>query len=118
MIRVIIAGGRDFNNVELLEREFLNNFNKYKNHEVQIVSGMARGADAMGEALAAMYELDVAQFPALWHVHGKSAGYKRNVQMAENATHLLAFWDGKSKGTEHMINIANKMELKVKVIKY
>tara|TARA_B110000238_G_C16137951_1_gene444740 strand:+ start:2497 stop:2853 length:357 start_codon:yes stop_codon:yes gene_type:complete len=118
MIKVIIAGGRDFNDAKLLERSFLDNFNKYRNHEVQIVSGTAKGADAMGEALAAMYNLDVVKFPALWHVYGRSAGYKRNVQMAENATHLLAFWDGKSKGTEHMINIANRMELKVRVIQY
>jgi len=38
--------------------------------------------------------------------------------MAENATHLLAFWDGVSKGTEHMINIAKRMGLKTIIVKY
>ena len=42
----------------------------------------------------------------------------RNVEMAENANALIAFWDGKSKGTKHMINIATERNLPVRVIKY
>jgi hypothetical protein len=118
MIKVIIAGGRDFNDHELMDTEFLNRFNKYTKEEMQIVSGMAQGADSAGVKLAEDYNLDVVKYPALWHMYGRSAGYKRNVKMAENATHLLAFWDGKSKGTEHMINIANKLQLKVTVVNY
>ena len=41
-------------------------------------------------------------------VHGKKAGYLRNVDMAEYADALVAFWDGKSKGTGHMIDIVLK----------
>ena len=53
------------------------------------------------------YKLKIAEFPADWEKHGRGAGFVRNKQMAEYATHLLAFWDGKSKGNrEHDINCA------------
>ena len=118
MIKIIIAGGRDYINLDNMEEVFLANFSKYTNDEVAIVSGMAQGADITGVALANQYNLVTHQYPALWHMYGRSAGYKRNVQMAENATHLLAFWDGVSKGTEHMINIAKRMGLKTIIVKY
>jgi len=118
MIKIIIAGGRDYTDVSAMEVGFLKHFNKYRNDQVEIVSGMARGADSVGVELAMKYDLVVHEYPALWHMYGRSAGYKRNVHMAENATHLLAFWDGMSKGTEHMINIAKRMGLKTIIVKY
>ena len=86
--------------------------------EVEIVSGTAAGADTLGERYAQEKGYEVKKFPAQWDLYGKSAGYKRNQQMAEYADGLIAFWDGKSKGTKHMIDIANKMGLKVRVIRY
>lgn len=50
--------------------------------------------------------------------HGKSAGYKRNQEMANVSTHLIAFWDGKSRGTKHMIDIAKRDGLKSHVVDF
>ena len=118
MIKIIIAGGRDYTDVSAMEVGFLKHFNKYRNDQVEIVSGMARGADSTGVELARQYNLVVHEWPALWHTYGRSAGYKRNVQMAKNATHLLAFWDGVSKGTEHMINTARRVGLETFIVRY
>jgi len=60
----------------------------------------------------------IKQFPADWNKYGKSAGYKRNEEMAKYADALIAFWDGKSKGTKHMIDLAKRYGLKVKVVIY
>lgn len=82
----------------------------------EIISGGAKGADAMGEKWARANAIPLKIFPAEWDKHGKSAGYKRNVQMAEYVGkdgRLLAFWDGESKGTKHMIDIAKKHGLEV-----
>ena len=57
-------------------------------------------------------------FPANWNKFGKSAGFRRNEQMAEVADALIAFWDGKSHGTKHMIEIMENKKLLVKVINY
>ena len=57
-------------------------------------------------------------FPADWNKYGKRAGYIRNEQMAKEADALIAFWDGKSKGTKHMIDIARSKGLLIRVIRY
>jgi hypothetical protein len=56
--------------------------------------------------------------PADWDTHGKSAGFKRNKEMAEVSQGLIAFWDNVSKGTKHMIDIATELKLKTLIIKY
>ena len=115
-MKVIIAGGRNFRDYNKL-RESCDNI-LVNQKELEIVSGTAAGADTLGERYAQEKGYEVKKFPAQWDLYGKSAGYKRNQQMAEYADGLIAFWDGKSKGTKHMIDIANKMGLKVRVIRY
>lgn len=115
-MRVIIAGGRDFTDYTLLKytcQKLLPN-----KEVVEIVCGKARGADALGEKFAKEKDYHVKPFPANWDLYGKSAGYKRNEQMAQYADWLIAFWDGKSKGTKHMIDLAESYYLKVFIISY
>lgn len=121
MIKVIIAGSRDFNDYTSLESVCLDIFEsdlKFSEElpEIEIVSGMAKGADSLGETFAENYDFKLKQFPALWDIFGKSAGFKRNERMARYADVLIAFWDGESKGTKHMINLAETFGLKVFVI--
>ncbi len=114
MIKVIIAGGRkfdDFNKLSLVCDEFLKD-----QINIEIVSGAYKGADLLGERYAAERNYLIKQFPADWRRYGKSAGQKRNVEMANYADMLIALWDGKSKGTKNMIDLASKEGLKVKVV--
>lgn len=67
----------------------------------------------MGEFWALHHDIPVKKFPADWGGLGKRAGYLRNEQMADYADALIAVWDGKSKGTKHMIDVATVKELKV-----
>lgn len=111
-MRVIVAGSRDFTDKDFLTH-ILDTVFKHWNEDVTIISGTARGADQLGEQYAVEHNLPVERYPADWITHGKSAGYKRNVTMAENADTLIAFWDQRSKGTKHMIDIAQKHKLLV-----
>jgi hypothetical protein len=115
-MKVIIAGGRNFNDYDKL-RESCDNI-LINQEEVEVVSGTASGADTLGEKYAQEKGYKIEKFPAQWDLYGKSAGYKRNQQMAEYADGLIAFWDGKSKGTKHMIDIATNKGLKVRVVRY
>ena len=81
----------------------------------EILSGAYKGADLLGERYAAERNYPIKQFPANWSRYGKSAGYKRNNEMALYADVLIAFWNGKSKGTKHMIELATQASLKVRV---
>ena len=120
MIKVIIAGTRDFNDYAFLKKNvdyFLQGINP-NNEEIEIVSGNARGADKLGERYAKEHNLPVKLFPANWDKYGKRAGYLRNQEMANYSDVLIAFWDEKSKGTKHMIDIAKKQGLTVIVVGY
>ena len=125
-LRIIIAGSRDFNNYEFLKRKVLNivkNDNRLKEY-VKIISGCARGADTLGEQFAKEYNLEIKRFPANWDNFGKRAGYVRNAEMAKfaikdnNDGMLIAFWDGQSRGTKHMIDLAKRYGLEVHVVNY
>jgi hypothetical protein len=116
-MKLIVAGGRDFDYFETLSIE-LDYLRGLLTEEVTIVSGTAKGADSMGEKYAEQEALDVVKFPAYWNKHGRAAGYIRNSEMADYSDILLAFWDGESKGTKHMIDLAIKKGLMVKVVRY
>lgn len=117
--RVIIAGGRQFNDYGLLSAKCDGILSqKRMTHKIVIISGTARGADTLGEHYARERGYTLRKFPADWDQFGKSAGYRRNCQMADNADALIAFWDGQSAGTRHMIEIARERNLAVRIINY
>ena len=102
-MKYIIAGGRDFKYTGILEK-VCNTFTDIDT----VISGCAQGADTIGAEWAAKKGIAVQTFPAYWNIYGKSAGFIRNTEMAEHADALIAFWDGKSKGTAHMIQTMAK----------
>ena len=117
--KVIIAGSRGFSNYKLIKEkcnEYLGE--KRKEYNIIIISGGARGADTFGEKYAQDEGFSLEVFPANWNKFGKSAGFIRNEQMAEVADALIAFWDGKSHGTKHMIEIMKNKKLLVRVVNY
>lgn len=117
-MKVIIAGGRDFKDIEMMTAKLDALFINTTDDPITIISGTAVGADRMGELYAALRGYEVERYPAEWGKYGKSAGYKRNEQMAALATHCVVFWDGKSKGSKHMIDIAGNHKLNLRVISY
>jgi YspA, cpYpsA-related SLOG family len=116
-MRVIIAGSRDFNSYNRLENE-LNQIlgEAIYGIDFEIVSGGARGADRLGEQYARQIGAKIKQFIPNWQGLGRRAGIVRNEVMAKYATHLVAFWDGISPGTRHMIEFAKRSGLTVHVV--
>ena len=104
-MKVIVAGGRSFFNYNLVKETLL----PIKSEIEYIISGRANGADSLGEKFAEEHGIEILYFPA---------GYIRNKEMANEADFLVAFWDGNSKGTKHMIDIMKKQNKHGKVILY
>jgi len=114
--RVIVAGSRGFNDFTLMCQK-LDKLLSNK-ESVEIISGTCRGADQLGERYAESRGYSIDRYPANWDKYGKSAGFRRNEQMAVNADALVAFWDKESKGTKHMIDLARKHNLQFRIIGY
>src|SRR5579863_5529619 len=110
-MRTIIAGSRTI--VDMLEVE-----TAIKNSGFQItevISGGAQGVDSLGAFWANTNKIPCSFFMADWKTHGKAAGPIRNSFMAAEAEALILVWDGKSRGSNDMLNKANAKGLKVYV---
>jgi hypothetical protein len=120
--RVIIAGSREFDDYELLKK-YCNYYlsNKINNPDCRliIVSGHAKGADSLGERYAQEFGIPCEIFPANWDKYGKSAGYRRNLDMARVSNAAIIFLSAyaENKGSLHMIDIAKENKLLVRVVK-
>lgn len=114
--KVIIAGSRGFDDYPGLCR--VCDYMLKNKTNIEIVSGGAIGADRLGERYAKERGYKITQFIPNWDLFKKAAGYIRNSEMADYSDALIAFWNGKSKGTGHMIDLAESKGLKVKVAYY
>lgn len=110
-LRVIIAGGRNYHNYDTVVEAI----NECQFPIASIVSGGAKGVDALGEQYASNMNLPLQVYYPDWDKHGRAAGPIRNRKMAENADALIAIWDGESRGTKNMIETAKKLGLLVYV---
>lgn len=135
-MRFIIAGGRYFDDPDMLLFAMETVTRGLVLTVEEVVSGGQQtrawkddewryfGADYLGEQWARARDIPVSVFEADWDTHGKWAGPKRNKEMAEYAEAgddggcLVAFWDGKSRGTRSMIKLALEQGLEVHVFRY
>ena len=113
---LIVAGSRTFDDLNKLCAAL--DFYTQDLEVVEVVSGCARGADTLGEQWAYLRGVPVKKFPADWDRHGRRAGFVRNAEMAGYGSHLVLFWDGKSRGSQHMLNLARRYGLKIRVVHF
>lgn len=132
-MKVIVAGGRKFND-ETLMLQTLNRLleSGFISKDVELVCGMAEGADLMAKAIFEDAGLVVHTRPADWNnmskpcvirnnTHGQYnalAGHKRNRAMGNEADKLIAFWDEKSAGTKDMIKYMAKLGKPLVTVNY
>lgn len=120
MIRkVVVAGSRDYHHYKEA-KEYIDFCISQirKNYELIFISGHCYGADLLGERYAKENGFKTEIHLPEWDKYGRSAGPKRNKEMANEADYVICFWDGKSKGTKSMIDYVKKLNkpLKIKMI--
>lgn len=112
MNRIIIAGSRTINDYDLIKSAIIESGFKID----EIISGLANGPDKLGKRYGIENNIPVKEFAAEWDIYGRSAGYIRNERMAQYVGEngfLILVWDGKSKGSGHMRDLAKKYGLTI-----
>jgi len=110
-MKTIIAGSRTITDFDLVRAAI----KKSGFNITEVVSGGCKGPDLLGERWAKQNHIPIKRFNANWQKHGNAAGPIRNIEMSCYALALIAVWDGKSKGTKLMIDLAERHNLRVKI---
>jgi hypothetical protein len=114
MKRVLVCGSRDWEERTLIRMDIAWVASQWPG--ATVIHGGARGADAIAGQIAQDMGLNVEVFPADWDAHGKRAGILRNLAMLDtNPTHVIAFQKGRSRGTQHTIDEAQRRGIWTKV---
>jgi len=110
-MKVIIAGSRTITDPTHIQYAVTKFENITQNEITEVISGTAIGADSLGEAWALAHDIHLVRMPAEWSKYGKSAGYRRNDEMAQITDGTIVIWDGFSRGSQHMIQISRGLNL-------
>lgn len=114
--RIIVAGSRDYNNYREAKKYIDFCISRIKEiYTLVFLSGGCKGADFLGEKYAAENNFPIEKFPADWKKYGRSAGARRNREMANLCDYVICFWDGKSRGTKLIIDYAIKIGKPIKI---
>ncbi|MBR3995544.1 MAG: hypothetical protein IKI97_09730 [Clostridia bacterium] len=107
-MKVAIIGSRGITNID---------FSKYISKDItEIVSGGAKGVDTEARKYALKNNIKLTEFLPDYQQYGKSAPLKRNISIIEYADFVIAFWDGKSRGTKFVIDNCKKINKQIFVI--
>ena len=113
-MRIIVCGGRDYNDYHYGFKSLNEVHAEWP--ITHIIEGGAPGGDRIGRNWAILRGIPYTTVKADWKRFGKSAGYRRNEVMARDHAPdgVLALPGGK--GTQHMIDIARRYKLPLRVI--
>lgn len=106
-MKVSIVGSRGLN---------ISDFGKYlPENTTEIISGGAKGVDSSARDYALSHGIKLTEFLPEYARFGKAAPLKRNISIVKSANLVLAFWDGKSKGTKYVIDACHKLGVEVRI---
>jgi hypothetical protein len=110
-MRVLVCGSRSWPDIHTIRMRLVT-----LPPSATIMHGAAAGADTVAAWLAEDFGFTVEAYPPDYAKHGKAAPHVRNDAMLEHAQLVLAFWDGRSRGTKSVIDKAHKRGIPVEVI--
>ena len=94
----------------------VNDLGKYlPENTTEIVSGGAKGIDTCARDYALSHDIKLTEFLPEYSRYGRGAPLKRNLLIIDYSDLVIAFWDGKSRGTKYVIDHCEKQGVKVQV---
>ena len=113
-IKLAVIGSRSFNDYDLLKKSILAHYD-IKTIEC-IVSGGAIGADSFAEKFAKEFKIPTKIYLPNWELYGRAAGFRRNQEIINKATEVMAFWNGTSRGTKNSMDLADDQDKPVIIV--
>ena len=117
--RILICGGRDFLDYDLLKRTLDELLLEFKSNNVTIIQGGAKGADFLAKVYAnscTSSKVECLEFPAAWFKYGKKAGPIRNQTMLDEGKPDLVVAFSGGAGTKDMVSRAVKAGVEVLLV--
>lgn len=112
LVRIAVVGSRDYPDLDQV-RGYVGELPA----DTHVVSGGARGVDRAAELAARARGLPVTIMRADWARFGRSAGFRRNALLVRAVDRVVAFWDGRSRGTAGTIEMARRLGKQVVVVR-
>jgi len=109
-LKIAVVGSRHYPSKEPIEKFIVG-----LPQDTVIISGGAIGVDTWAEEAARAAALTVKIFHADWDGLGRKAGPMRNAEIVKACEQVVAFWDGKSRGTLNTVVQAWRAALPVRV---
>ncbi len=107
-MKVAVIGSRNITNIHL---------SNYLEKEVtEIVSGGAKGVDTSAKKYAEMKGIKLTEFLPEYEKYGRIAPLKRNIEIINYSDKVIAFWDGKSRGTKFVIDNCKKLNKPITIV--
>lgn len=118
---LVITGSRSLTSAADLHSHFARIFPAWCPSMTTIRIGDAKGVDRIAYTWLQnhpelLQHATLQQYKPDWKKYGQSAGLIRNNAMLQGATHVIAFWDEKSRGTKHTIDQGRHKGCIVKVV--
>ena len=107
-MKIAIIGSRNINIEDLTEY--------LPENVTEIVSGGAKGVDTCARKYAEKNKIPLKDFLPDYKRYGRGAPLKRNIEIIEYADMVIAFWDGKSKGTKFVIDNCKKIGKDIEIV--
>ena len=112
---MIVCGTRYYNDRAYFHEKILDYLEEFEGPVLFVSGDASTGADYLIIRWCLKFKYPCLKMPANWDNEGKAAGFLRNIRMAKVATHVLAFYDGDSSGTKHMLEQADEHKLHEKI---
>ena len=114
-VKMAIVGSRNTGTVDFsLVMDELRQ--RIKNPITEVISGGAKGYDTMAAAWAILRGIAVTELRPDYQKHGRAATFIRNRAIVDSADIVVAFWDGKSRGTKYTIDYAEKKKKDIIIV--
>ena len=113
MVKIAIIGSREFTNMELVSETL---FQKLHHLDVEVITGGARGIDKYAEEYCKRKGIPCEVIKPI-NPKDKLSYLFRNIEIITKADRILAFWDGKSKGTKFVIDYSKARKKNLDLIK-